>query len=39
MLFELFKNSMRATVELHEGKPGDVPPVTALVTLGKEISP
>ncbi|KAG5843693.1 pyruvate dehydrogenase (acetyl-transferring) kinase isozyme 3, mitochondrial [Anguilla rostrata] len=36
MLFELFKNSMRATVELHEGKPGDVPPVTALVTLGKE---
>ncbi|KAG8450590.1 hypothetical protein GDO86_003021 [Hymenochirus boettgeri] len=36
MLFELFKNSMRATVELHEGKTDILPPVKALVTLGKE---
>ncbi|KAG9351407.1 hypothetical protein JZ751_022657 [Albula glossodonta] len=36
MLFELFKNSMRATVELHEGKSEGLPPVNALVTLGKE---
>ncbi|KAE8622352.1 hypothetical protein XENTR_v10005207 [Xenopus tropicalis] len=36
MLFELFKNSMRATVELHEGKTDALPPVKALVTLGKE---
>ncbi|KAL2085871.1 hypothetical protein ACEWY4_019191 [Coilia grayii] len=36
MLFELFKNSMRATVEMHEkGKEG-LPPVKAKVTLGKE---
>ncbi|XP_076129673.1 pyruvate dehydrogenase (acetyl-transferring) kinase isozyme 3, mitochondrial-like isoform X1 [Alosa pseudoharengus] len=36
MLFELFKNSMRATVELHEDNDKGLPPVTALVTLGKE---
>ncbi|XP_037829022.1 pyruvate dehydrogenase (acetyl-transferring) kinase isozyme 3, mitochondrial isoform X3 [Kryptolebias marmoratus] len=34
MLFELFKNSMRATVELHED--GGLPPIKARVTLGKE---
>ncbi|XP_077199124.1 pyruvate dehydrogenase kinase, isozyme 3 isoform X1 [Paroedura picta] len=36
MLFELFKNSMRATVELYEGKSEGYPPVKTLVTLGKE---
>ncbi|XP_078265263.1 pyruvate dehydrogenase (acetyl-transferring) kinase isozyme 3, mitochondrial isoform X1 [Rhinoraja longicauda] len=36
MLFELFKNSMRATVELHEGRMEGYPPIKALVTLGKE---
>ncbi|KAM4795337.1 pyruvate dehydrogenase kinase, isozyme 3 [Rhinophrynus dorsalis] len=36
MLFELFKNSMRATVELHEGKTETLPPIKTLVTLGKE---
>ncbi|XP_053562396.1 pyruvate dehydrogenase kinase, isozyme 3 [Bombina bombina] len=36
MLFELFKNSMRATVELHESRMESLPPVKALVTLGKE---
>ncbi|XP_046724006.1 pyruvate dehydrogenase kinase, isozyme 3b isoform X2 [Silurus meridionalis] len=36
MLFELFKNSMRATVELHENNTEGLPPVKALVTLGKE---
>ncbi|KAF5896416.1 pyruvate dehydrogenase (acetyl-transferring) kinase isozyme 3, mitochondrial-like, partial [Clarias magur] len=36
MLFELFKNSMRATVELHESDKEGLPPVTALVTLGNE---
>nr|XP_033804326.1 pyruvate dehydrogenase kinase, isozyme 3 [Geotrypetes seraphini] len=36
MLFELFKNSMRATVELHEGRQEGYPPVKSLVTLGKE---
>ncbi|XP_076836459.1 pyruvate dehydrogenase kinase, isozyme 3b isoform X1 [Brachyhypopomus gauderio] len=36
MLFELFKNSMRATVELHENSGEGLPPVKALVTLGKE---
>lgn len=36
MLFELFKNSMRATVELHENNSRGLPPVKALVTLGKE---
>ncbi|XP_007259625.3 pyruvate dehydrogenase kinase, isozyme 3b [Astyanax mexicanus] len=36
MLFELFKNSMRATVELHENSEKGLPPVKALVTLGKE---
>ncbi|XP_066501683.1 pyruvate dehydrogenase kinase, isozyme 3b [Hoplias malabaricus] len=36
MLFELFKNSMRATVELHENSQEGLPPVKALVTLGKE---
>ncbi|XP_062868019.1 pyruvate dehydrogenase (acetyl-transferring) kinase isozyme 3, mitochondrial-like [Trichomycterus rosablanca] len=36
MLFELFKNSMRATVELHENNTEGLPPVKALVTLGQE---
>ncbi|XP_069493393.1 pyruvate dehydrogenase kinase, isozyme 3 isoform X2 [Ambystoma mexicanum] len=36
MLFELFKNSMRATVELHEGRKGDYPSIKTLVTLGNE---
>ncbi|XP_058041928.1 pyruvate dehydrogenase kinase, isozyme 3 isoform X3 [Ahaetulla prasina] len=36
MLFELFKNSMRATVELHEGKCKSYPSIKTLVTLGKE---
>ncbi|XP_035383064.1 pyruvate dehydrogenase kinase, isozyme 3b [Electrophorus electricus] len=36
MLFELFKNSMRAMVELHENSREGLPPVKALVTLGKE---
>ncbi|KAL4657370.1 pyruvate dehydrogenase (acetyl-transferring) kinase isozyme 3, mitochondrial-like [Arapaima gigas] len=36
MLFELFKNSMRATVELHANSSENLPPVQALVTLGKE---
>uniref|UniRef100_A0A671X7C4 Protein-serine/threonine kinase n=1 Tax=Sparus aurata TaxID=8175 RepID=A0A671X7C4_SPAAU len=36
MLFELFKNSMRATVELHENSTEELPPVKAKVTLGKE---
>ncbi|XP_068126068.1 pyruvate dehydrogenase kinase, isozyme 3 [Hyperolius riggenbachi] len=36
MLFELFKNSMRATVEQHEGKAAALPPIKTLVTLGKE---
>lgn len=36
MLFELFKNSMRATVELHENSLDGLPPVKARVTLGKE---
>ncbi|XP_056587089.1 pyruvate dehydrogenase kinase, isozyme 3b isoform X2 [Triplophysa dalaica] len=36
MLFELFKNSMRATVELYEISSEGLPPVKALVTLGKE---
>ncbi|XP_048866088.1 pyruvate dehydrogenase (acetyl-transferring) kinase isozyme 3, mitochondrial [Brienomyrus brachyistius] len=36
MLFELFKNSMRATVEFHESSAEGFPPVKALVTLGKE---
>ncbi|XP_055036242.2 pyruvate dehydrogenase kinase, isozyme 3b [Misgurnus anguillicaudatus] len=36
MLFELFKNSMRATVELYENSNEGLPPVKALVTLGKE---
>ncbi|XP_053505198.1 pyruvate dehydrogenase kinase, isozyme 3b isoform X1 [Ictalurus furcatus] len=36
MLFELFKNSMRATVELHENNTEGLPPVKARVTLGNE---
>ncbi|XP_056155894.1 pyruvate dehydrogenase (acetyl-transferring) kinase isozyme 3, mitochondrial isoform X2 [Lampris incognitus] len=36
MLFELFKNSMRATVELHENSNEGLPPVKTQVTLGKE---
>ncbi|XP_063063466.1 pyruvate dehydrogenase (acetyl-transferring) kinase isozyme 3, mitochondrial [Engraulis encrasicolus] len=36
MLFELFKNSMRATVEMHEKNKDGLPPVKAKVTLGKE---
>uniref|UniRef100_A0A671K7J4 Protein-serine/threonine kinase n=1 Tax=Sinocyclocheilus anshuiensis TaxID=1608454 RepID=A0A671K7J4_9TELE len=36
MLFELFKNSMRATVELYENSSEVLPPVKVMVTLGKE---
>ncbi|KAJ8278151.1 hypothetical protein GJAV_G00084440 [Gymnothorax javanicus] len=36
MLFELFKNSMRATVELYENRLEELPPITTMVTLGKE---
>uniref|UniRef100_A0A8C5LW38 Protein-serine/threonine kinase n=1 Tax=Leptobrachium leishanense TaxID=445787 RepID=A0A8C5LW38_9ANUR len=36
MLFELFKNSMRATVERHGDETEGLPPVKTLVTLGKE---
>ncbi|XP_039728405.1 pyruvate dehydrogenase kinase, isozyme 3 [Pteropus medius] len=36
MLFELFKNSMRATVELYEDRKESYPSVKTLVTLGKE---
>uniref|UniRef100_A0A2K5C2G0 Protein-serine/threonine kinase n=1 Tax=Aotus nancymaae TaxID=37293 RepID=A0A2K5C2G0_AOTNA len=36
MLFELFKNSMRATVELYQDKKEAYPAVKTLVTLGKE---
>uniref|UniRef100_A0AAR2LGB9 Protein-serine/threonine kinase n=1 Tax=Pygocentrus nattereri TaxID=42514 RepID=A0AAR2LGB9_PYGNA len=36
MLFELFKNAMRATVEHHEEDKDDLPPIKAKVTLGKE---
>ncbi|KAG1940339.1 pyruvate dehydrogenase kinase, isozyme 3b isoform X1 [Pimephales promelas] len=36
MLFELFKNSMRATVELYENNGEGLSPVKAMVTLGKE---
>ncbi|XP_077051715.1 pyruvate dehydrogenase kinase, isozyme 3b isoform X2 [Siphateles boraxobius] len=36
MLFELFKNSMRATVELYENNSEGLSPVKAMVTLGKE---
>ncbi|KAG2465002.1 PDK2 kinase, partial [Polypterus senegalus] len=34
MLFELFKNSMRATVETHESR--SLPPIEVMVALGKE---
>ncbi|XP_042567440.1 pyruvate dehydrogenase kinase, isozyme 3b [Cyprinus carpio] len=36
MLFELFENSMQATVELYENSSERLPPVKAMVTLGKE---
>uniref|UniRef100_A0A5F8GQE9 Protein-serine/threonine kinase n=1 Tax=Monodelphis domestica TaxID=13616 RepID=A0A5F8GQE9_MONDO len=36
MLFELFKNSMRATVELYENRKEGYPSIKTLVTLGKE---
>ncbi|XP_035271229.1 pyruvate dehydrogenase (acetyl-transferring) kinase isozyme 3, mitochondrial-like isoform X2 [Anguilla anguilla] len=36
MLFELFKNSMRASVELYENRLEELPPITTLVSLGKE---
>ncbi|XP_036882215.2 pyruvate dehydrogenase kinase, isozyme 3 isoform X3 [Manis javanica] len=36
MLFELFKNSMRATVELYQDRKEGYPSVKTLVTLGKE---
>uniref|UniRef100_A0AAY5EK45 Protein-serine/threonine kinase n=1 Tax=Electrophorus electricus TaxID=8005 RepID=A0AAY5EK45_ELEEL len=36
MLFELFKNAMRATVEHHEDDKDDLPPIKAKVTLGME---
>uniref|UniRef100_A0A8C7Y2M2 Protein-serine/threonine kinase n=1 Tax=Oryzias sinensis TaxID=183150 RepID=A0A8C7Y2M2_9TELE len=35
MLFELFKNAMRATIETHENK-NNLPPIKALVSLGGE---
>lgn len=35
MLFELFKNAMRATVESHESSP-TLPPIQVLVALGRE---
>ncbi|MBN3278781.1 PDK2 kinase, partial [Polyodon spathula] len=35
MLFELFKNSMRATVETHECSPS-LPPIEVMVSLGDE---
>ncbi|KAK2522287.1 hypothetical protein Q9966_012483 [Columba livia] len=35
MLFELFKNAMRATVESHESSPR-LPPVRVMVALGQE---
>lgn len=36
MIFELFKNAMRATMELHDNSPEEVPLVKAKVTLGHE---
>uniref|UniRef100_UPI00358F7681 pyruvate dehydrogenase (acetyl-transferring) kinase isozyme 1, mitochondrial-like n=1 Tax=Myxine glutinosa TaxID=7769 RepID=UPI00358F7681 len=36
MLFELFKNSMRATIELHDATSSSYPPIQVLVSLGKE---
>ncbi|KAJ7996712.1 hypothetical protein DPEC_G00239860 [Dallia pectoralis] len=38
ILVELFKNSMRATVEfhIHKNSSAELPPVKAMVTLGKE---
>lgn len=36
MLFELFKNSIRATIEYHLNNSAGFPPVEAMVTLGKE---
>jgi len=35
MLFELFKNAMRATIEHHEGK-NSLPPIQCMVSLGGE---
>ncbi|MGH0152529.1 UNVERIFIED_CONTAM: hypothetical protein FKN15_045692 [Acipenser sinensis] len=35
MLFELFKNAMRATVETHESSPS-LPPIKVMVALGDE---
>ncbi|KAL7977217.1 hypothetical protein Chor_009166, partial [Crotalus horridus] len=35
MLFELFKNAMRATVESHESSP-TLPPIKVMVALGQE---
>ncbi|CAN9508772.1 unnamed protein product [Ophioblennius macclurei] len=35
MLFELFKNAMRATIETHENK-SELPPVEVMVSLGGE---
>ncbi|XP_066571593.1 pyruvate dehydrogenase kinase, isozyme 4 [Amia ocellicauda] len=35
MLFELFKNAMRATVETHESSPS-LPPIKVMVSLGSE---
>ncbi|RXG59505.1 [Pyruvate dehydrogenase (acetyl-transferring)] kinase, mitochondrial [Armadillidium vulgare] len=36
MLFELFKNSMRAVVEFHESKCETLPPLEIIVVLGSE---
>ncbi|XP_028930750.1 pyruvate dehydrogenase kinase, isozyme 2 [Ornithorhynchus anatinus] len=35
MLFELFKNAMRATVEMHDSSP-TLPPIKVMVALGEE---
>lgn len=36
MLFELFKNSMRAVMEHHGNKSDNVPPVQVAIVRGKE---
>lgn len=36
MVFELFKNAMRAVVEHHGAAATDYPPIETLVVLGKE---
>uniref|UniRef100_A0A8C9U220 Protein-serine/threonine kinase n=1 Tax=Scleropages formosus TaxID=113540 RepID=A0A8C9U220_SCLFO len=36
MLFELFKNAMRATIEYHESSCSSLPPIQVMVALGGE---